>query len=117
MKFLGLSVSSVVIQLISVSASPVDIVSHELEKRGTYLLRLSICLLLTNLLKGTPTVATAAILENLKHYVQFSAAAYCNSDASLPGSKVTCAYNACPQVGNATVTNFAYLGFVFRILG
>ncbi|CAG8958424.1 hypothetical protein HYFRA_00011101 [Hymenoscyphus fraxineus] len=92
MKFLNLSLSYAALQLLSVTASPVDIVSTNLEKRAT------------------PTVVNDEVLARFRHYVQFSAAAYCNSEENLFGSKVTCAKNGCPTVEQAGVINNGYLG-------
>jgi hypothetical protein len=55
---------------------------------------------------------TAAELSSMQFYVQYAAAAYCNSDTSLVGQRVTCSESACPDVASATVTNFAFLGSV-----
>ncbi|KAH6719651.1 lipase [Leptodontidium sp. MPI-SDFR-AT-0119] len=61
--------------------------------------------------RATPTTLTAGMLTNMKYYVQHAAAAYCNSETSLVGSKISCGSSACPAVAANSVTNYAYLGF------
>ncbi|KAH8657418.1 Alpha/Beta hydrolase protein [Tricladium varicosporioides] len=60
-------------------------------------------------LRATPTTMTAAILANMKLFAQYAAAAYCNSDASKVGTRVSCSSSACPSL--TTVTNYAFLGY------
>ncbi|KAH6671205.1 lipase [Halenospora varia] len=60
-------------------------------------------------LRATPTTVTAAILANMKLFAQYAAAAYCNSDASKVGTKVSCSSSACPSL--TAVTNYAFLGY------
>jgi hypothetical protein len=67
---------------------------------------------LANITKGTTTVVTEALLKNMRFYVQYAAASYCNTGASAVGTKVTCINNGCPLIEAANVKNYAYLGFV-----
>lgn len=82
------------------------------EERGILFTSL-IVLMEANNVQATPTTAdTAAELSNMEFYVQYAAAAYCNSHTSLIGQRVTCSSSACPLVAAATVTNYAFLGQV-----
>ncbi|ORY56645.1 Alpha/Beta hydrolase protein [Pseudomassariella vexata] len=51
-----------------------------------------------------------AELANMKYFVEFAAASYCNSDATLVGQNVLCTKDSCPTLTANSVLNFAYLG-------
>lgn len=66
----------------------------------------------TNSQAATTTTMTSALLADMKYYVQYATASYCNSETSLVGSKVACASGGCPQLVANSVTNYAYMGYV-----
>lgn len=57
------------------------------------------------------TVVSTAVLDNLKYYAEWAAAAYCNSE-SPAGDEVSCSAGACPTVGSedtSIVATFKYV--------
>ncbi|KAH7304305.1 lipase [Stachybotrys elegans] len=76
----------------AVSGSPVQPQDEQLHVRST-------------------TGVTEGQLADMKYYVQYAAAAYCNSQPSLVNRLVSCSDNACPLLSSNSVKNYAFVGF------